>query len=52
MISIDGYCKQHGIERVDLIKVDVEGAELLVFFGAKKLFAYVGPQFYTNKITV
>ena len=36
MISIDDYCKQHGTERVDLIKVDVEGAEPLVFFGAKK----------------
>jgi FkbM family methyltransferase len=37
-ITIDSYCKQHNIERIDLLKVDVEGAEINVLEGAKKMF--------------
>jgi FkbM family methyltransferase len=37
--SLDRYCETHGIRRVDLIKVDVEGAELLVLKGAEALFS-------------
>lgn len=36
-ITLDGYCSQQGITRVDLIKVDVEGGEELVFRGAEQL---------------
>lgn len=36
-ITLDDYAAEHGIERVDLIKIDVEGAELAVVRGAARL---------------
>ncbi len=33
--TLDQYRQEHSVERVDLIKVDVEGAELLVLKGAE-----------------
>jgi FkbM family methyltransferase len=39
MTTIDNYCETNSIPRVDLIKVDVEGAEQLVFRGAGRLLA-------------
>jgi FkbM family methyltransferase len=36
-ISIDDYCSQHGIGQIDLLKVDVEGAELEVLRGAQRM---------------
>ena len=35
--TIDQYASEHQLNRIDLIKCDVEGAELLVFEGAKKV---------------
>jgi len=35
--TLDAFLVEHGIGRVDVMKVDVEGAELLVFQGAKNL---------------
>lgn len=32
--TIDGYCKAHGIEHIDYLKIDVEGHELDVLKGA------------------
>jgi FkbM family methyltransferase len=37
-VTLDGLASQYGLDRIDLLKVDVEGAELEVFKGAKKLF--------------
>lgn len=37
--TVDNYCKENKIERINLLKVDVEGHELDVFFGAKEMFA-------------
>lgn len=34
-VTIDGYCAEHGVERVDLMKIDTEGAELQVLRGAR-----------------
>jgi len=34
--TIDGYVVSNGLERIDAMKVDVEGAELLVFRGAER----------------
>lgn len=31
--TVDGYVKEHGVERVDFMKIDVEGAEDLVIEG-------------------
>lgn len=39
MTTIDNYCETNSIPCVDLIKVDVEGAEQLVFRGASRLLA-------------
>jgi FkbM family methyltransferase len=39
VVTLDSYVARERIERVDLIKVDVEGAETLVFKGASRLLA-------------
>jgi hypothetical protein len=38
-VSIDDYVHEHGIQRVDCIKIDVEGAEYEAFQGATKLLS-------------
>ncbi len=37
--TLDLYCQEHGLGRVDFLKVDVEGAELLVFHGGARSLA-------------
>jgi FkbM family methyltransferase len=39
LITLDDYCENLAIRRVDFMKVDVEGAELLVFRGAQQVLA-------------
>ncbi|BAZ48386.1 methyltransferase FkbM family protein [Nostoc sp. NIES-4103] len=41
--TIDNVLAREGIERVDFIKIDVEGAEELVFRGATSLFSRMKP---------
>jgi FkbM family methyltransferase len=36
-VSLDAFCQDEGIEHVDVLKIDVQGAELLVFQGARAL---------------
>jgi FkbM family methyltransferase len=36
-MTLDDYCSEHGVERIDLLKLDVEGAELEVLRGAGRL---------------
>lgn len=38
-ITLDDYCEREGLTHVDFVKIDVEGAELLVLQGATKLLA-------------
>ena len=41
--TLDGYCAARGITRLDFMKVDVEGAEHLVFRGAEKTLERLRP---------
>jgi FkbM family methyltransferase len=36
-MTIDAYCQKNGISQIDLLKVDVEGAEYQVLLGARKM---------------
>jgi FkbM family methyltransferase len=37
-ITIDRYCRDNKVEFIDLLKIDVEGAEYQVMLGAKSMF--------------
>lgn len=37
MRTLDGFCRDHGIDRIDILKIDVEGHELQVLAGAADL---------------
>ena len=37
--TLDEYCAKHGVDKIDLAKIDVEGAEFLVLKGARGLLA-------------
>jgi FkbM family methyltransferase len=37
--TLDGYCRERGLDHIHLVKVDVEGHELDVFFGAQEMFS-------------
>jgi FkbM family methyltransferase len=42
-ISLDSYCEEHRIARVDCLKLDIEGAELDALRGARRLLASARP---------
>jgi FkbM family methyltransferase len=35
--TLDNFCREHGIERIDFIHMDVQGAELKLLNGAKRM---------------
>jgi FkbM family methyltransferase len=37
--TVDSYCLEHAIDRINLLKIDVEGHELNALLGAEKMFA-------------
>lgn len=45
-VKMDDYLRTAGIEHVDFIKVDVEGAEILVFEGAEETLAKHKPSIF------
>ena len=36
--TVDLFCREHGIEQIDILKVDAQGAELAIFHGASESF--------------
>ncbi len=42
-ITLDDYCDQHAVGSVDLLKLDVEGAEYFVLQGATRLLSSSSP---------
>lgn len=38
VITLSDFCKENNIKNIDFLKVDVEGFEIEVFYGAKELF--------------
>lgn len=38
-VTLDGYCEQHAISHVDILKTDTEGHDLEVLKGARRMFA-------------
>lgn len=39
LTTIDAFCQEHGIDRIDLLKLDIEGAELAALRGAGRMLA-------------
>jgi DNA-binding Xre family transcriptional regulator len=37
--TVDHICSEHNVSRIDILKVDVEGAESRVFKGAQEMFS-------------
>lgn len=50
-MSFDEWCENAGIERVDLVKVDVEGAELDVIFGMQRSLRRFQPRLVAVEIS-
>jgi FkbM family methyltransferase len=49
-ISLDEYCNQNSIEKIDLIKVDIEGAEHLFLRGGRRMFTNSSPPIIVMEI--
>ena len=43
MFTIDEFCNQHSIQKLDFIKADVEGAEIDLLCGAEKTIRHLKP---------
>ena len=40
---IDHFVSEHGIQRIDLMKIDIQGAEPLLLAGGARTFGHLGP---------
>jgi FkbM family methyltransferase len=47
-VSLDSYCRSHGIDDVDLVKVDTEGAECMVIQGGLEMWRKNRPDFFVE----
>lgn len=43
--SLDDYCASHGLDHIDLLKIDVEGFEVEVLRGAERILSIMPPKF-------
>lgn len=39
VVTLDGFCAERGLDRIDVLKIDVEGFELQVLQGAEEMMA-------------
>jgi FkbM family methyltransferase len=44
--TIDGFCREHGIRKINFIKIDAEGYDLHVLEGARELLQTQGVDFF------
>ena len=51
VVTLDKYVEKHGIERVDFIKIDVEGMDIDVLEGARKIIEAHKPILFVEHIT-
>jgi len=42
-VSLDGFCRLHQIEKIDVIKIDIEGSELAALTGMKRVLSRCHP---------
>lgn len=50
--TLDSYARDHGIDHIDLLKLDIEGAELLALRGAHDLLASQSVDFHRHRSQV
>lgn len=43
LTTLDRYCAEHGLERIDALKMDVQGAEVAVLAGMKEVLSRTKP---------
>lgn len=51
-VTIDEYVRENRIERIDVMKVDIEGAELAAFQGMERTFRVCPPQAIICELTL
>jgi FkbM family methyltransferase len=51
--TLDSYATKHGINKIDVLKIDTEGADTWVLYGAKKLLEQkkIGHIFFEHNLT-
>jgi FkbM family methyltransferase len=52
LITLDSYLIENAIDRVDFVKVDIEGAELMFLKGAERLFKQDVPPIFMMEMAV
>ena len=52
MTTLDSYVVNHGIEAVNFVKVDIEGAEMLFLRGAERLFKQEKPPIFLMEMAL
>jgi len=50
-VTLDAFCREHRIERIDYLKLDVEGAEIQALRGARELLAKKAIRFLQFEIS-
>jgi hypothetical protein len=51
VLTLDDYCEAHGIDRIDALKMDVQGAETAVLEGFRRTLARTPPRWMLIEFT-